>query len=73
MTTIINSNTQGAAYDYGAAAAAADDDDDDDDDNYDDDDDEADLLKANFFARPIFPFKSFALTKCPKNQHKIEN
>ena len=30
----------------------------------------ADLLKANFFARPIFPFKSFAQTKWPKNQHK---
>ena len=29
-----------------------------------------DLLKANFFARPIFPFKSFAQTKWPKNQHK---
>jgi hypothetical protein len=29
-----------------------------------------DLLKTNFFARPIFPFKSFAQTKWPKNQHK---
>ena len=36
MMTIINLNTQGAAFVDGAAAA----DDDNDDDNYDDDDDE---------------------------------
>ena len=30
----------------------------------------ADLLKANFFAQPIFLFKSFAQTKWPKNHHK---
>ena len=30
----------------------------------------ADLIKANFFARPIFPFKNCVQTKWPKNQHK---
>ena len=41
-----------------------------DEDSLEDKEEESDLLKAKFFARPIFLFKSYAQTKWPKNQHK---